>query len=175
MTDPTTEPDASTPAVKWDPASDVDGYAWEDVRSRDPYLDFMLDRYFDVADQARGALGLTLMVGGAVVSGIAISRAEWIERTLTDFQPSNSAVVEEYLRPIWSHLHDHTVEESNRRDEADLPTRARRFIHLREVRILNGATMNVSTWRGDLASVDAWSLGSWNPPGVLTTDGDSDS
>ncbi|AZS44060.1 hypothetical protein BWL13_01642 [Microbacterium oleivorans] len=173
MTDPTTEPDASAPAVDWDPASDPDGLTWEDVQSRDAYLDFLLDLYFDTADQGRGALGLTLTVGGAVVSGIAISRAEWIERSVALLASPDTTPASEHLDQIWNRLHGRYVEVSKRRDDAGLPIRARRFVHMRDVRILNGHSTDVSLWRGALADVSGWTIGSWNPPGTLTSEQES--
>ncbi len=61
-------------------------------------------------------------------------------------------------------VNDKYLERDNERREADLPTARRDFIHMKEVHV-GGASefYALPLWRGALADVTGWSLGSWNP------------
>lgn len=68
----------------------------------------------------------------------------------------------EYLRKVFDTVNERTVKAMDRRRAADLPTRARQFVHMRDVRIGNGNVWTqVPYWRGALRDVSGWSLGSW--------------
>lgn len=166
MTDEAVAPAAEDKPAKWDPATDPDGYTREDVRSKDFLLNVMLDFGLGTREEPGGSFNLTLIVGGQVVSGIAISRGEWMDAVAGQFEGAGG---HEYLRKIFDKANDAIVEEEGRRTAADLPTRARRFVHMRDVRIGNGNVWTeVPYWRGALADVSGWSLGSWNSPTAST-------
>lgn len=142
---------------------DPDGYTDDDISSKDGFFDILLSLHVGFADEHRGFIGVTLQSNGAVISGIVISRDEWIERIVDSLRASGGGQTAEHLGQVYTDIQRRFLDEWNRRDEANLPGRARRFIHMRDVRILNGAEINVPLWRGALADVTGWSLGSWNP------------
>ncbi|MDQ7876572.1 hypothetical protein Q9R08_01140 [Microbacterium sp. QXD-8] len=165
MTDDLGQPPEPEVTAKQRPLDDdPDGYTDDDLSSKDGYLDLLLSMYVGFADEGSGAIGMTLQSNGAVISGIVISRAEWIERVVDSLTASGGGQTAENLGEWYGKMQDNFLEEWNRRDAADLLGRARRFIHMRDVRVLNGADVNLPTWRGSLADVTGWSLGSWNPP-----------
>jgi hypothetical protein len=69
-----------------------------------------------------------------------------------------------YIEKVFNHAHDLVIERAKGRGEADLPSRARRFLHMKDVRLGTGDVWTqVPLWRGALADITGWSLGSWNP------------
>ncbi len=146
---------------KWDPATDPDGYTREEVRPKDLLLDAVLDFTVGRREEPGGSFSLTVLVGGQVVSGMAISRGEWIDAVSTQYEQSGGT---EHLRKVFELVNDHIRTEEDRREAADLPTYARRFLHMRDVRIGTGdAWTQLPYWRGALEDVTGWSFGSWNP------------
>lgn len=173
MSDSTPTPEQTDgPAAPWDEASDPDGYTRAEVLPNDWYLDTLLSFFVGDDDSDEGAVGITVTTAGAVVSGIAISRMAYIERSLNLLRESGSredlvAAVE----TVWNRGATQVVDEANRRRKADLPPRARRFIHLRDARVwAPEGSLNVPLWRGTLADVSGWSLGSHNEVGAAGPD-----
>jgi hypothetical protein len=160
MTDDATDPDTADEPAKWDAASDPDGYTRADVRSKDFLLDVLMDFVFGDKEEAGGSFGLTVTLGGQVVSGMAITRGEWMDAVASQYEGAGGT---EYLRQVFTKVHEGIVADDERREAADLPSRARRFIHMRDVRIVNGTQWTeMAYWRGALADVTGWSLGSWS-------------
>lgn len=157
--------DVGDPNVKQYPGpDDPDGYTKEDVTPKEGYLDLVLDLFVGFADEHRGAVWITITSNGAVLSGIAISRSEWIER-LTDQLRASGYAGADQVREVFDKMQQEFVDEWNRRDSEDLTGITRGFIHLRDVRVLSTTPpTELSLWRGALADVTGWSLGSWNPP-----------
>lgn len=159
MTDETVTPAPDDGPAKWDPASDPDGYTWEDVRSKDFLLDVVLDFALGEREEPGGSFTLTITTGGQVVSGTAISRSEWMDAVASQYEGAGGT---EHLRQVFEKLQERILEEMDRRKAADLPEGARGFVHMRDVRIGNGNVWTqVPYWRGALADVSGWSLGSW--------------
>ena len=160
MDDSSTDTASNEP---WDEATDPDGYTREDVVPRDIYLDLIISMVTGEDDRREdGAIGLTMQVGGHTVSGLVISRAEWISR-FTDSMAEAGDDVSKAVNRAFRHFHDQGGEERARREAAGLPAGTRAFVHMKEVRI-SGADgpLVVDLWRGRLADVTGWSLGSWN-------------
>lgn len=175
MTDETTNPtDKSETAAPtpWDPESDPDGYTREDVSPKDWYLDTVLDFVHGFNDEHPGGIvGLTVTSGGVVVSGLAISRAEWMAGVVDQYKQAGADQTAIYIEKVFNQAHDTVVERAKDRDEAGLPSRARGFLHMKEVRLGAGDTYTqVPLWRGALADITGWSLGSWNPKQELSQD-----
>lgn len=165
---PVPEPTDET-VVPWDEASDPDGYTRAEVMPNDWYLDTLLDFFVgDNDDNDEGAIGITVTTAGAVVSGIAISRKAYIERSVELLRRSDTRDdLVEAVETVWNLGATQTIDEANRRRKTDLPPRARRFIHLRDARVwAPEGRMNVPLWRGTLADVTGWSLGSHNEIGA---------
>lgn len=122
--------------VRWTPEGDPDGYSREDITPKDWFLETVLDFAHGMNDeQTGGMVGLTLTSNGAVVSGLAISRAEWIAAIPGRYKQGGASETAPYIEDIFKQSHDAIVERASERDDADLPTRARGFIHMRDVRI----------------------------------------
>lgn len=166
LTDESTIPEPEN-EPKWDPSNDPDGYTLEDVRPKDIYLDTILDFYTGSNDQGGGAIGLTLQLNGAIVSGIAISRKAWLDATVDSLTLAAGSEVGGAVGSVFNYINDMYVERRTKREEADLPYRRREFLHMKEVRVTTGGANDyygLPFWRGSLNDVTGWSLGSWNPP-----------
>ncbi len=130
------------------------------MRSKDFLLDVVLDFGLGDREEPGGSFTLTITTGGQVVSGTAISRSEWMDAVASQYEGAGGT---EYLRQLFEKLNERILEERDRRKAADLPTGARGFLHMRDVRIGNGTVWTqVPYWRGALADVSGWSLGSWS-------------
>lgn len=98
------------------------------------------------------------------MSGLAIGRDEWIKRMVDLYRGSGAPDTAGYIEELFNKVQNITVERAKERRDADLPTRARGFLHMKDVQIGTGTvTTQVPLWRGSLADITGWSLGSWNP------------
>ncbi len=164
MTDEDQVPDDQDDDVQpWDPDTDPDGYDYERVKRKDWYLDLALDLTFGMDDDnAEGFIGLTITSNGALVSGLAISRRAWIDATVEQYKQAGAD--ESWIQKFYTEFHEDNLAEAKRRRDARLPQQARRFLHMRDVRIGTATDyVQVPLWRGALADVTGWSFGSWNP------------
>ncbi|MFJ3395292.1 hypothetical protein [Leifsonia aquatica] len=162
MSDEAAEPEVAA----WDPAADPDGYTWDDVRPKDWYLDTVLNFAHGFSDETvGGTVGLTVTSNGVLVSGLAISRTEWIAATVDQYKQSGAAGTAPYIDKLFNEVHDDVVDAAAKREAARLPRRAQNFLHMKDVRLGTGTvTTQVPLWRGALADITGWSMGSWNPP-----------
>lgn len=160
---PETEP-ADAEHEAWDPASDPDGYTDEDVRRKDWYLDVVLTLVHGANDQrADGLVGLTVTSSGAVVSGLAISRLEWIAGVTEQYQDTGNSEAAAAIAEMFNVFHDESISEATRRRDAELPSAARKFLHMKDVRMSMGSNfIQLPYWRGSLADITSWAMGSWN-------------
>jgi hypothetical protein len=165
MTDANTNPDSEEPMKPWDPETDPDGYTRDDITSKDWYLDTVLNFVHGFNDEhPGGVVGLTVASNGVVVSGLAISRAEWMAAVVDQYKQAGADETAASIEKVFKQAHDMVVEGAKDRDKADLPSRARGFLHMKDARLGAGDTFTqVPLWRGDLADITGWSLGSWNP------------
>ena len=155
----------SEPTKQWDPETDPDGYTYDDISPKDWYLDTVLNFVHGFNDEHPGGIvGLTVTSNGAVVSGLAISRAEWLAGVVDQYKQAGAEDTATYIEKVFKQTHDAVIGRAKGRDEADLPSRARGFLHMKDARIGAGDTYTqVPLWRGALADITGWSLGSWNP------------
>lgn len=156
--------EAGESAKPWDPDADPDSYTRDEITPKDWYLETVLDFSHGFNDEHMdGIVGLTVIAGGAVVSGISISRAAWIAG-MVDLYTQANVNTAPHIEKLFNFAHDTVAERAKSREEADLPTRARGFLHMKDARIGVGDTYTqVPLWRGALADITGWSLGSWNP------------
>lgn len=140
---------------------DPDGFTLDDVQPRDGYLDILLSAMNGFKDELEGSFGVTLVVGGSVVSGTAIGRKEWIRLFVESLQDNGADFLVKVLGDTWPDAQKYFENDYDRRDALNLRTRKRAFIHLKDARVHNGATHKVGLWRGSLDSVDGWSMGSY--------------
>ena len=166
MTTETTNPkDESDELTQWDPVNDADGYTLDDVRSKDWFLDTVLNFVHGFNDETPGGfVGLTVTSNGVLVSGLAISLAEWITVMVELYKQAGADETADHVRTLFTQAHNGVLDQAKARDEADLPSLARGFLHMKDVRIgVGNVTTQVPLWRGSLADITGWSLGSWNP------------
>jgi hypothetical protein len=178
MTDETTAttdesaPNTSDEALPWDPDTDPDGYTLDDVSAKDLFLDILLDFSHGSSDEHTGGrLGLTVISGGTVVSGIAISRAEWVSIIVDLYKQPGTAGTAPHVEKLFNSVQDGVEAQAKSREGAGLPARARGFLHMKDARLgVGNVTTQVPLWRGNLADITGWSLGAWNPPESLAAD-----
>ncbi|MET3828628.1 hypothetical protein ABIC86_000088 [Paenibacillus sp. DS2363] len=112
-------------------------------------IDFLLGALVEVADSL--SLGLTLNVGGALVSGVLMSNKEYFESVADEFEG-----VSEDGAKLGS-LYRRFAAENYSDTSVDAITE---FIHLKDVVIAQGDTSYLTKlWRGKLNSVDGFSFG----------------
>lgn len=118
----------------------------------DGWLSVMVDQCENTGIE----MGVTLTVGGAIISGVLIGRTKWTEE-LAEFGEGNF-----FAKAI----RDANEELTKPGGEDDDEPAFESFIHLREARFWSPRgpiTKQGSLWRGRLSEVQGWSLG------VLTT------
>ncbi len=164
--DPMGKDSGSQEPEPWDPETDPDGYTYDDISPKDIYLDTLLNFYAGSTDQSDGGIGITLQSNGSIVSGIVISRKAWIEATLNSFAAAAGKEMGDAVGFVFKLINDKQIEKYKKRDDAKLPAGRRNFIHMKDVHVTVGGANDhyaLPTWRGSLADVTGWSLGSWNP------------
>lgn len=172
MTDESTTTNTEASEKSWEPETDPDGYTRDDISPKDWYLDTVLNFVHGFNDEHPGGIvGLTVTSNGVVVSGLAISRAEWMAGIVNQYKEAGADETAIYIEKVFNQAHDMVIERAKERDDADLPSRARGFLHMKDVRLGTGDVWTqVPLWRGALADITGWSLGSWNPKQTPATD-----
>jgi hypothetical protein len=149
--------------------------------------DHILAMYVRIANQQTEdltVLGVTLTVGGAVITGELIPNWAWAEEA-DRLVMSGSDGSEDSAFAIWRdrliEMRDETTAAAGEPDSPEEATDQQRiahaeatpaFIHLRNAQVFLGnnfAPVNDGLWRGRLTRVDGWFLGHWSP--VDPTDG----
>lgn len=127
---------------------------------KDLYLDVLMDFTLGYNnDSQEGSFGITLVVQGQAVSGLAISHDAWTREFVQQVGGANE-VLGNAMETLFTTLQAHAFEEESQGDPADKPRPVRRFIHLRDATVFSGGTrLNVGLIRVSLANVAGWSLG----------------
>ncbi|MGA1813726.1 hypothetical protein VH571_15195 [Frondihabitans sp. 4ASC-45] len=101
---------------------------------------------------------------GAIVSGLAISRTEWLATVLDQYEQNiTGGNGSGGLREVFEFGHKDSLERADRREKLEIPALARGFLHMKNARIVTGTNyQEVGLWRGALADITGWSLGSFN-------------
>ena len=134
------------------------------------YPDWLLSRFVSMANTQGVSIGVTLVVGGNLVTGLIIGGREYFTEMgaalarATGSDPDAGAkdfgrLVED-LYPTAADEGD----EARSKEEGQDPRTGVRFIHLRNARVLHGTTIIPGNfqghlWRGRLAAVDGFMLG----------------
>jgi len=149
---------------------DPDGLTEEDFRPHDWALDPLqsLAAGLDDEEEETG-LGVTLNIGGLLVSGTMVSSTRWKNHLTMALRGDGSEVSAANLADAYDDIWTRTFRPSSdwrkARQEADLPVPARRWIHLVDATIFSGGSrFNVGTWRAPIAEVKGWSLGVFSQP-----------
>jgi hypothetical protein len=124
--------------------------------------DAELVRLVEIANTTPIGFGITLLVGGSVVSGALISVHAFFNETAADVQAADIDALTDKGRPVTEMLADlfRMDEPSDDKDEDGEADRfAPRHIHLRDaVVFVGGDRHKIGRWRGRLVAVDGWSL-----------------
>ncbi|MCM2435360.1 gas vesicle accessory protein GvpU [Agrobacterium rosae] len=124
--------------------------------------DWMLAWFIAQAEAYGVEIGVTLAVGGSLVSGVIINGRSYIEQLAQGFRNANSAsetLSEALANSVseWAAVYPATSAET------DIFALKPNYIHLRNARIYqtndNPIPNNGMLWRGKLSSVDGFSAG----------------
>lgn len=143
----------------------------EDFELPAPDVDWFLQNLVHLANNQVLDMPITLHVGGVVVTGTLISGRAYFEQLselLAGGLPLWLGEAKEDIRKAFSLPADiyprGSVEEREARGEDTRLTNPGQFIHLKDARFVIGEALVPKTqpvlWRGRLASVDGWVLGS---------------
>ncbi len=133
------------------PVFDVGGDPW-------------LEAFAEQAEESGLRLGITLCVRGTVISGLVVGRDTWLEEfaRLGEEAPGEFAGV--FTSTIQRALQEAALEQRESAQES----RRYHYLHLRDANILQGDTpiphSGYLLWRGRIAEVSGWSLGTFEPP-----------
>lgn len=137
----------------------LEEYPLDVLTAKDWMLEDLVAIFSGEGDNGRNAIGLTIQSNGASVSGLLISSGEWLERIGDTFAASPAPELK-ILAEAWVKTLENVNALQKERDQEGLTAPARRYIHMRDVRILTGNHwMDFPLWRGCLADVTGWSLG----------------
>lgn len=143
----------------------------------DVILGLLVEAINQVPDDSTGpGVGLTLNVGGVVISGRLISNWQWTQLNRDSFAESSPNGFSKLLDEVLVSMKESRDEIATARTAAEaLPQRYRNavldqdhvaFIHLTEARIYipgqPGMPGNGLHWRGRLSEVGGWSFGVFN-------------
>ncbi len=137
-----------------------------------PFYDWSLADFTLYSNRLRIEFGITLQIGGHIVSGTTTSGAdflkyvgEYLSKTITDsgdrFQEVSDIIKDKYEEKARKIYPEISSQKSNEAKEEQLPGKPA-FIHLKNVDIWtdsNSSPIPVEYWRGKLTSVDGWYIG----------------
>ncbi|MBT2494232.1 hypothetical protein J7E45_01305 [Microbacterium sp. ISL-59] len=148
-----TEPAATEPTTA--PEAPNDSYFLDET----PPKDWMLDDLVRLFTAPGSGIGLTIQSNGASISGLVIGIEEYIDLLAKTFQDSPAPAMTA-LTDAWAASALKYAAVENERDAAGLPLNAKRYIHMRDVRVFSGSVyLDLPLWRGALRDVTGWSLG----------------
>ncbi|MGA1813688.1 hypothetical protein VH571_15005 [Frondihabitans sp. 4ASC-45] len=162
---PTPQNDENIDPAPWSEATDPDGYTLKDIRPKDYEFNALLNFYFGFDDEyPDGSIGLTVASNGVVVSGAAISRTAWSAALVDQVRQGGGDATAPHVEKIYNEIQAIKTEGAQKRRDQDLPERARRFLHMKNARLIaGGETINVPLWRGSLSDISGWSMGTATP------------
>lgn len=135
------------------------GTARSPGRPADGAVDTLLVALVTAIDRAGGELGVTLNVGGCVVSGLLSPEADYVRGIATDFRAAGA----QELADAFDESGGAEGLEGDRGDPVPREERAV-YLHLREARVFAPGETPLPTdrgvwWRGRLDRVDGWFFG----------------
>lgn len=149
---------------KYDFSTDPHDVTRDDVLGSDFYLDALLRMTFGDRNNNSNSIGMTFMIDGTIVSGIAISGTEWARRMAERLLPASSSMSEGFSE-LTKDMEKRSTALMDTRIAEERPLPAFRFVHLRDVRVSTGVmTQEIPLWRGQIAKMSGWTIGSSNTP-----------
>lgn len=149
--------DSATPITPYDFDSDPDGVRQEDFSDRDRLLELLLAVVPGETD-SDNAVGITVVVNGAVVSGLAVSLAHWQQLWTTEIRAANKPLGDVFNTV----MADWVTERADivaRREAEDRPTPGPSYLHLKDAHIVTGGfRQHLGLMRVRRARIDAWTL-----------------
>lgn len=128
---------------------------WRTEAIRQAVPDQLLSVFVNIANKEGTSVGVTLWVGGSVISGMLASPETYIDRVASEVEEGGS----DGLASLGSALRQLMLDGSPDTDDDPLapgPT----AIHLIDATVLDSNNWNtLSAWRGRLTAVDAWTFG----------------
>lgn len=131
--------------------------------------DVLLRTYVVICNRHRLQFGVTLHVGGLVVSGMLTPASEWMGN-LAGYIDANSvgddpSVLTSPMREMGISIELQTMGGEPTDEEIDQEHRSTRYIHLRDATVFQGSREigRGIFWRGRLASIDGWFIGHARP------------
>lgn len=142
------------------PSKDEIADYWTERHSYQP--DSVLAALVGTAAKQGGGTGITLLVGGALVTGDLANRIEWLDG-LREAHPDDTIYMEG-VRAAWAEVHAKYAADS---DDDPMPEYDA-MIHLINARVFQGSKLipdgeQAMFWRGRLSEVQGWSLGTLAP------------
>jgi len=145
-------------------APDPDGFKSSDFEPHDWVLDSLLAMTVDSG--VDNNLGLSVVSGGLLISGIAIHREKWLELFAAQIRNAGTDGSTEPLANaieiIIGGQFTHINEMLDRRLQAELQRPPSHFLHFRDARVHAPQYSDYPLFRVLIEDVTAWSLGSHN-------------
>ena len=114
-------------------------------------------------EESTGSFGLTLTVGGSVISGTVIPVMTWHRLWTEDIREQGARLIADGLEQVQATIVARAKFVDDQRELEERPRIARRFIHMRDVSIWTGTQrFDVPLWRGPMNAVTGWSMGSFS-------------
>jgi hypothetical protein len=124
-------------------------------KQQDTGTDWLLQTIIHTANETGAEIGVTLILGGTVVSGLATSGQRYFEEFGKFF--ANSAV----FTPEQRKAMEDTYREFGDKRYTGLPASELHYVHLRDVLIVRGnEPLKLPLFRVRLANVDGFTVGS---------------
>jgi hypothetical protein len=156
--------EATNTPEKYDFSADPHIMERADVTPQDFMLDDTLRTLHGDKSNLDVEFNLTVIVDGAVVSGLAISNKKWADLTSALLNGVFPQLAEEFADSA-NFLRQANEDMVEQRAAEDRPRVPFKFIHMRDVTIHNGGGLiRFPLWRGKLSHVSGWSFGSTNVP-----------
>lgn len=147
---------------KYDFSTDPHEAVRQDVIRHDFYLEESLRLLHGNKNAGAGNFSLTLVIDGAVVSGIAISAGRWAELATEQWTGLSQQIGQAFGETV-EFMAKGNEEIVSSREAEGRPPIAWNYIHMRDVTINPGpSAISFPLWRGKMRHISGWSLGSVN-------------
>jgi hypothetical protein len=137
-----------------------------------PFSDWALEDWVVYANEYGMEIGVTLQIGGFLVSGKTASGGEFLRNMGESLSEATMGAGDKYkeISEMLKNMYEKQAQnsypqislEESESSKKKQSTREPSFIHLKQVAIFTDSQISpiqVKYWRGKLASVDAWFLG----------------
>lgn len=146
------------PLQSYDFKNDPHGFTREDMLPADGILDVFLASLLGHED-TDAEVGVTISVGGSLISGVAIPRGRWQKLWFSSMREAAPALTDA-IEPQFNKQLQATAALFVEREKQGLPIPALKFLHLRDVTMWQGSQkVHLPVWRARLDRLDGWSVG----------------